>query len=1069
MLKDLFTMPQDEAVAHLKTLGFHEGEKAFSNLKLLNETSLQDRIEELINSILTTPSPDDALNNMERIVSQFSPEAIAAFVSKKQILEYLVTICGSSNLLCNTVTKNPFYLEELLLKGGLEKKKDGAIFLKELETWMQDGCMPKGQPATDFNSAAHILRLFKQREYLRLGARDILGLASMQETTLELSDLASACLEIAYRFCLKQLKAEYGTPFYKDIDGKDVESEFAVIGMGKLGGMELNFSSDIDIIYIYSSDKGETTGIKTGNGVRGSGVSNEKKATGSISLHAFYVKLSEMITKLIGNVTEDGIVFRVDLNLRPEGKGGDLANSIRSAEIYYESWGQTWERAAMIKARIVAGSLKLGETFLTMIEPFVYRRYLDFTAIEEIRGMKEKIDISLLRAAPNAIDVKLGIGGIREIEFFVQAIQLINGGKDKAIREKNSLHAIELLKQRGYITEEDAFAISNVYIFLRNLEHRIQIVEGRQTHVIPSEAGEIKRIARMLGFKDTASPTILAIDGRKGAAEQFWNEYKKQTNIVHEIYNTLFFKASKELDEKISKDVTLILGENLDKQEVVEKLSQAGFNEPNTAYENLKLLKEGPPFAHFSVRTKLLLKKIAPFLLTQIMESPAPDMALNHLERFLSAIGARTTFYSLLAENRKVMELLVKLFGTSIFLSMAIIEHPENLDALLSPELNKPFKNKEELLKELSFMLDAVADYEAQLDCIRRFRNGEILRIGIHDIFEELEPAEVSRQITYLADVCLMKAYEISLLELKKRFGTPGQDDGENAQFAVLALGKMGSEELIYSSDLDIIFIYSQGGETSGPKVISNHEFFAKLSQRIISTLSIITREGFAFKIDARLRPSGSSGPLVISEDAFIRYHKETAQMWEKQAMIKAKFAAGDGEFGTMVLDEIQKHIYAAAPNDEDLKELYRIRKRMEVEISKEGLGKYNIKFGKGGLVDVEFAVQVLQLKLGRQKPSVRKANTADAINALKDIDIISKTDYEILINAYNFYRLLENRLRIVQNRAEGEIIKDSPELLSLAKRLDYKGDDAGAKLLEDYLSYTDRVRNLYERIMGPL
>src|SRR3989338_11111622 len=354
----------------------------------------------------------------------------------------------------------------------------------------------------------------------------------MQETTEELSGLASASLEIAYWFCLAQLKAEYGTPLYIDLDGSEKESEFVIIGMGKLGGRELNFSSDIDIIYIYSSDKGETTGIVKSPSppfMKG----GREGISGKIHLHTFYVKLSEMITKLIGSITEDGVVFRVDLNLRPEGKNGDLANSLRSAEIYYESWGQTWERAAMIKARPVAGSMELGEAFLKMVEPFLYRRYLDFTAIEEIKGMKEKIDMSLLRAAPDVVDVKLGIGGIREIEFFAQAIQLINGGKDKLIREKNTLSAIEALKKGRYITPPDsADSLKQAYIFLRNLEHRIQIVEGRQTQVIPASNSEIERLARMLGFKDTRD--------RKGT-EQFWNEYKRQTGIVHEIYDVLFY------------------------------------------------------------------------------------------------------------------------------------------------------------------------------------------------------------------------------------------------------------------------------------------------------------------------------------------------------------------------------------------------------------------------------------------------------------------------------------------------------------------------------------------------
>ena len=423
--------------------GFTDESKALQNLRLLSETLLNAHLEELVVLIQDTPSPDDALNNLERVISQLSTETINSFMQDKANLKNLIVICSSSHLLSNTIVTNPIYIEQLLLENGLNKKKDITTFLTELESWVQN--------LSDVHSVAKALRLYKQREYLRIGARDILGLASMQETTRELSELACVSLEIAYRFSLKQLKTEYGTPFYTDIDGLEKESEFTIIGMGKLGGRELNFSSDIDIIYIYSSDKGETSGI-----------TRDGQLKGKISLHAFYVKLSELITKLIGTITEDGIVFRVDLNLRPEGKNGDLANSLRSAEIYYESWGQAWERAAMIKALPVAGSIKLGQDFLNMIEPFVFRRYLDFTAIEEIRGMKERIDLSLLHAAIDAVDVKLGVGGIREIEFFVQAIQLTNGGKDRSIREKNTLDTIEMLKKKGYITPVDADALTGV-------------------------------------------------------------------------------------------------------------------------------------------------------------------------------------------------------------------------------------------------------------------------------------------------------------------------------------------------------------------------------------------------------------------------------------------------------------------------------------------------------------------------------------------------------------------------------------------------------------------------------
>lgn len=1035
-------MQQDKSPLPFDTSHFHDKEKALQNLRLLHQTSFGGRLDELFKLVLSVPSPDDALNNLERISQALSPETIALFLKDKKGLKNLVTICGASNLLSGTMVKNPGCIEEFFLKKGLAVKKGRKIFFEELETSVRN--------LSAFDSVAKALRIFKEKEYLRIGARDILGLASMQEVTLELSELASASLEIAYRFCLNQLKTEYGTPVYTDADGMEKESEFAIIGMGKLGGMELNFSSDIDIIYIYSSDKGETTGVTLPAPLFG----KEGERRGTVSLHAFYVKLSEMITKLIGAVTEDGIVFRVDLNLRPEGKNGDLANSLRSAEIYYESWGQTWERAAMIKARPVAGSINLGEEFLKMIEPFVYRKYLDFTAIYEIKGMKEKIDISLLRAAPDAIDVKLGRGGIREIEFFVQAIQLINGGKDKAIRQKNTLSALNMLSERGYIADADRDALKNAYIFLRNLEHRIQIVEGRQTQVIPAKAAETARLAALLGFRDGQ-------DGNRTAS--FWNEYTKQAGLVYEIYNSLFFKAHRELEQGIPEDALFILGDEAKREEIVSRLSVLGFQDPDIAYENLKLLKDGPPFAHFSPRAKMLLKKIAPFLLTRIIKSPAPDMAMKHLERFLSQVGARTAFYSLLSENKKVMELLVKLFGTSVFLSAALTEHPENIDSLLSRELNKPFKNREELFEDISQALDAAADYEDALDSIRRFKTSEILRIGINDIFGTIEPEAVSKQITYLADACLNKACEIASEELKKRFGCPGND----SRFIVLALGKMGGEELIYSSDLDIVFIYSKQGETSGPKTISNHEFFAKLAQRIITILSIATKEGFAFKVDTRLRPSGSAGPLVVSEEAFIRYQKETAEIWERQSMLKARFAAGDAEFGARIIDELQKCIYSSPPAEDDLKELYRIRKRMEIEIAKEGGGKYNIKYGRGGLVDVEFTVQLFQLKFGVKESSISKANTIEAIEKLKEARIISETDYSVLRNAYLFYRKLENRIRIVQNRSEAEIIKDSPELLALAKRLGYEDRDAGKRLLEDYLNHAEKTRELYLRTIG--
>lgn len=1032
--------------------GFSDEKKASKNINLLTQilgTELKSTarfIDDAVKYALSSPSPDDALNNLERIASSCGKDAVKIFFQEDaSVLQPLTYIAGASNFLSNILIKNPLYLEWLFLENNLYIKKDETAFCAELEdVWLRTALK-----SDSFETAAKALRQYREREYLRIGARDILTIAGMKDTAEELSALAGACLETAYKFCLKKLKDEHGTPVWTAPDGSEKEVGFAIIGMGKLGGMELNFSSDIDIIYIYSSDRGEV--IKTA--AKGRADTHPQGWAGAgISLHAFFVKLSELITKLIGQVTEDGIVFRVDLNLRPEGKNGDIANSMRSAEIYYESWGQTWERAAMLKARTAAGSQKLGREFLMMLEPFIYRRYLDFSAIEEIKGMKEKIDLSLLRRNTDSVDVKLGYGGIREIEFFVQALQLINAGKDKSIRTKNTIDTLKMLSGKGCITKEDALTLTEAYIFLRDVEHKIQIVEARQTHAIPVKDRGITKLAKTLGFNDDIGTT---------AVELFWKRYKEITADVHEIYEKLFYKPSEDIEKDIPREILLALSDDIEKDEAVALLGTIGFKLPEKAFENIVLIKYGPPFAHYPQKTQTVLTRILPFLISKIVLSPDPDIAVSCLERFISRVGARTVFYSLLAENKSVMELLVKLFSTSAFLSRTFIEHPEIMDCLLSREVSKPYKNRDELKNELSASLELCEDYEAKLDGIRRFKNTEILRIGINDIFGELNVRDVSRQITFLADASLEKALGIAMDDMSGRYGMPS-----DKRFAVIALGKLGGEEITYSSDLDLIFVYSGAGETSGAKKITNHEFFTKLCQRIITILSIITKEGFAFKVDARLRPSGSSGPLVTTMDAFLKYHETKAAIWERQAMLKARFSTGDSAFGMEVIESLQNIIYKKGISEDEIKELLRIRTRMELEIAKETVEKHNIKTGKGGLVDIEFGVQVMQLRYGKDYPSVKTQNTLDGFAQLAAERLISQKDYAELKEAYNFYRLMENRLRIVNDRTDDVIIKGSADTSKLAKRMGFEGDNAGNIMIESYLVHSQKIREIYTNLL---
>lgn len=1030
---DILNMPEAEALDALKGLGFLDATAALKNLSLMASGAPRPRAGEILQSAADSPSPDSALNNLESIVGALSEGLLKKVVNDSTALKDLIYICGSSRLLSSTISQNPEYLRWIFFDGGLSETRDFSAFSSGIDQ------LSRGVESVDGMCKA--LRVYRQKEYLRIGARDLLGLSPVEEVTRELSDLASASLEAAVGFALFELKKGYGRPVCSGEDGPVKEAEFTVIGMGKLGGGELNFSSDIDIIYIYSSDRGETEGV-------------EEKEASRISLHAFFVKLSTMVNKLIGSMTEDGMVFRIDLDLRPEGRSGDMANSLRSAEIYYESWGQSWERAAMIKARPVAGSMALGEAFLSMIRPFVFRKYLDFTAIEEIKSMKERIDLSLLRKNAEAIDVKLGVGGIREIEFFCQALQLIHGGRDAEIREKNTLKTIDRLLSKGYIKEDEAAGLRQGYVFLRNLEHRIQIVEGRQTQALPARAEELERLARMMGFKDTAG---------KLASGLFLDEYRKRTASVHEVYRSLFYRT----DGKEEPEAVLeLFSPDMTVEEAGARLSKLGFKDPATAWKNLLLLKTRPPHARLSAKAHLLLQRLAPGFVSLASASPDPDRALEHLERFISSVGARTAFYSLLAENPPVCEELVRLFGTSVFLSRELIERPESLDMLLSKELALPYKRRAGFFDEFAEGLKRAGDYEERLDLLRRVKGLEIFRIGINGILGNLSPRQVSAQITFLAEAALETALEISCHELARTHGEP-----RGARFSVIGLGKLGGKELIYGSDLDIIFVYEDkgAGATDGRKPVSNQEFFVKLAQRTISALTLRTKEGFAFNVDTRLRPSGGAGALVISKDALLKYHREKTQVWERQAFTKARAVAGDLALGLEALKGLEDILYSKPLTAGDIDEMLRIRNRMELEIAKEGPDRYNIKTGRGGLVDIEFLTQALQLRYGGKRPGLRTLYTLKALWRLFKEGLLPEDEHLFLKEAHFFYRLLEMQLRIVHDRPEGYLIRGSEEISTLARRTGYSGKEAAEALLKDYLRYSGGVRGIYIKTLEGL
>ena len=1031
--------------------GFAEPAKTATNLVLLQKVLLNtELVIGLARQALTTADPDQALNNLERLCCSVDKTDLPIVLVDQDSASQLLTILGASAFLTGILCRRPSIFAGLFQEGQIRATKTEAQMCTELRQLIADDA--------DTAALKKGLRIYKAQEMLRIGGRDLCGMAGLEEVTDELSSLAAATLQRAFEICSLQLQAEYGLPVLDAEDGTQAKpAELTILGMGKFGGRELNFSSDIDLIFFYSSDRGQTTGI--GDPVRGQ--------RNSITLHQYFVKLSSLISKAIGQATEDGFVFRVDLRLRPEGNSGEMANSLAAAETYYESWGQSWERSAMIKARPVAGSKPLGEKMLKRLEPFIYRRHLDYAMIDDIKVMKQKIDRSLTREKEGELNLKLGCGGIREIEFFIQALQLINAGKNPRLRERNSLEALNILCTEELITTEERDNLSEAYRFLRTAEHRIQVVNEQQTHNLPTRAKELTALARRCGFSHT---------------EAFMATLQKHREHVSAIFRDLFYTSEEELPSQVNPEVAMLFDANADPDLCMDFLEAKGFRPPESAYESLKVLRQGGTKSYLTERARRQLDRIAPLLFQEVLHSPDPPMALANMEKFLEACRrARGTYYSLLAENPEIIKVLASLFATSQFLSRNFIQHPEVLDSLVSRSYAQSVKEPGELRAELSQHLGDSAYYEDKLNALRRFRNEEFLRIALNDIHGHTPQGQTTRQLSLVADACLEQALMIARDELLERYGLPYCLDESGtpheAEFAIIGMGKLGGMELNYHSDLDIIFIYEGEGETrptdaTDPerfRAQTNKQYFIRLAQRIISVLTLITQEGYVYEIDTRLRPSGNQGPLVSSLPAYREYHEGAAAPWERQALIKARVAVGSEKLAASYYALTTEIVYERPLPANLAEEIFRLRQRMEKELGKEDEHHRNIKTGRGGMVDVEFIVQYLQLRYGKEKPALRCPNLVDALSVLKRENLISALDYESLSVGYKFLRRLENKLRLVHDQSVNELTADPKALAKLARHLGYpEGSGPPEKLfLAEYAKTTQTIREIFDRILS--
>lgn len=918
----------------------------------MTEALLKDATE-------ATPDPERALKNLSAFLDE-NP-------SRADELQLHIRSCAllfsCSQFLANYAVAHPDILFAVLQDLELPADRESlsaALQEKLAATGELHQQAPRSQTLEPFMRA---VREFRMREMLRIMLRDVLKKADLVVTMHELSFLADVIITHAYDVIRRSLAETYGTP---DNDA------FTVIALGKLGGEELNFSSDVDLIFVYGTEAGETTGILTEQGITKNRITN----------HEYYCKTGETMNRFLSLNTETGFAYRVDLRLRPEGQRGDIALALRGYEMYYESWGRAWERAMLLRARPVAGDMALGREFMETIRPFVYRKYLDFSSIEEIKGLKTRIDAAFKKG-----DIKRGYGGIREIEFFAQALQLIYAGREPLLRERSTLKVLHLLLQKGLIGQEDYSVLSDNYRFLRTLEHRIQQVNDIQTHTLPSAEQELNALARKMGFSGRVEFTE-ALDQRRTG--------------VRAIYTSLFAEQA-----GVPSLSGTVFDEDLGDAEMREYLSDAGFRDPDKAVRNIKSIQYS--ISNFqTLRGRRLLSEILPLFVDSALKTIAPDAALNHLQSFAQLLSTNESYVEVFSRNRELIGMLTYAFSQSEYLSKMLMGKPRYLEMIGWEEgLRKSLNG---LLNEIHA---GVAEGNSVQDTVRIVKKREEIRLGLFFLRKKVRITDVIKGLNRTAEAVL----SASLEQIPE---SPGD-------MTVIGFGKFGGREITFNSDLDIIFVCRD-------EVTQLH---TRAAEKLLRMLASYTKEGIAYRVDTRLRPDGSKGPLVSSVEGFRDYYCTGAAFWEFQALLKARPVAGDVRTGLAFLS-LARETLVSRQEKILASDIRQMRERIMKELSREAEG-YDVKLGPGGIEDIEFAVQYLQLDNCRRHPSLLVQETLKAITRLRDASVLARADADLLRTSYIFYRTLESFLRL---RGEQVLRKDEGLLRSAAEFMGFPDGD---------------------------
>ena len=939
--------------------------------------------------------------------SNWTPERWAQFAR----------VSAASDFVIEQSVRDPLMLLSLVQSGELDRPFAPGELCAQIAAAVNT--------AQSEDELGRVLRRQRARHQVRIIWRDLNRQADLVQTCRDLSDMADATIDQAYQWLYSRHCQQFGTPTGRR---SGLPQQMVILGMGKLGAVELNLSSDIDLIFAYP-EGGETVGVKR-----------------ALDNQEFFIRLGQRLIKALDPMTVDGFVFRVDMRLRPYGSSGALVLSFNALEQYYQDQGRDWERYAMIKARVVAGDQAAGAQLLDMLRPFVYRRYLDFSAIEALRTMKQLIQQEVRRKGM-ADNIKLGSGGIREVEFIAQAFQLIHGGRDLSLQQRPLLKVLSTLEGQGYLPPAVISELREGYEFLRYTEHAIQAIADRQTQMLPDGAQDQARIAFMLGFAD-------------------WHAFHEKLMFWRGRVAWHFAQVIADPDEEEGADCEVVVGgewlplweEAQDEEAACRQLEEGGFADATKALKALASLRGSPQLRAMQRLGRERLDAFIPRLLAQAVEHDNPDLVLERVLPLVEAVARRSAYLVLLTENPGALRRLLTLCAASPWIAEQITRFPLLLDELLNEgRLFKP-PLAPELAAELRERLTRIPedDLEQQMEALRHFKLAHRLRVAASEIAGSLPLMKVSDYLTWLAEAILEQVLALAWRQTVAKYGTPLRTDGSlcDPGFIIVGYGKVGGLELGHGSDLDLVFIHDGDpqAETDGPKPIDGAQFFTRLGQRIIHLLTAQTNSGQLYEVDMRLRPSGASGLLVSSLGAFERYQENEAWTWEHQALVRARVLVGSQDVG-QAFEKVRAQVLGKARDLEKLQqEVSEMRAKMRDNLGSkstaagtaanafEATAPFDLKQDAGGIVDIEFMVQYAALAWSHSHPPLLR--WTDNIRILEELEhegLMPAEDASLLREAYKAYRSAAHRQALQKDAgviAGDQFVEERRQVLRIWKKL---------------------------------